>query len=89
MDPLSGAYYSRDGTSAVWDSDELLEGLVVSQEKRSELFVLVSPQRSPLQIPRRRLIASELVRAMAEHPRARRLPLILPLGATQNDWCIW
>ena len=68
-DPISGLYYSPDGKQVQWDSKELFQGLVVSLAKRSDLFLLLSPQVNEFEIPRSRLIASELTRIMPDHPK--------------------
>ena len=41
-DPMGGAYYTRDGESVVWSSALLEEGIVVTLDARSDLFVLIS-----------------------------------------------
>ena len=68
-DPMSGLYYSPDAEAAVWDAAHLAEGIVISLEKRSELFLLLSPKSGKLSAPRSHLIASELMRPLADHPK--------------------
>ena len=42
-DPMGGTNYTQDGKSAVWSSEQLGEGVVVTLDARSDLFVLISP----------------------------------------------
>ena len=42
-DALADLYYSRHGKTADWTRDELLAGVVLTLEPRSDLFLLVSP----------------------------------------------
>lgn len=41
-DAMNDLYYSREGTSAEWTSDDLLAGVVVAMEPRSDLFLVLS-----------------------------------------------
>ena len=71
QDALSGLYYSPDGKSPVWKSDQLSDGLTVSLEKRSDLFLLISPARgSGPEVKRAGLLLSAAFRPLAEHPKA-------------------
>ena len=67
-DPISGLFYSPDGETAVWDSHGLNRGALVSLEKRSDLFLLVSPQGEALRISKSNLIASQEIFPMDDHP---------------------
>ena len=48
-DAMKDLYYCRDGKSAEWSCDNLLAGLIVAQEPRSDLFVLLSPTREAIE----------------------------------------
>ena len=49
-DRMSEDYYTRDGKTAVWTTADLLAGVVVSMEPRSDLFLLVSPARDSVDV---------------------------------------
>jgi len=69
-DPLSGLYYSSDGKSPVWESAQLLRGLTVSLEKRSDLFLLISPAGAVPEVKRADLLLSAAFRPLGEPPKA-------------------
>ncbi len=46
QDPIAGLYYTYDGKTPYWESKQLLEGVVLPIEKRSEQYLLVSPARN-------------------------------------------
>ncbi len=62
-DPMTDVYFSHDGKSAVWDAKQLLEGLVLPMEKRSDQFLLLSPADSEVSVPQ-----TALVRTQADMP---------------------
>ena len=63
----------------IWKT-QLEEGIVISIEKRSELFLVLSPQSGKLTVARSHLIASELMRPLADHPKTE--PGAAPPSAT-------
>jgi len=62
-DPMTDVYFSHDGKSAVWDARQLLKGLVLPMEKRSDQFLLLSPADSTITVPQ-----TALVRTQADMP---------------------
>gem|GEM_PF-1711788 len=45
-DAMGDVYYARTGDSAVWVKDQLLAGVVVTLEPRSDLFLALAPARA-------------------------------------------
>ena len=45
-DALADLHYTRDGTSPAWTAAHLREGVVVAMAPRSDLFLLLAPQRA-------------------------------------------
>jgi len=43
QDAMNDLYYTHGGASVTWSQDDLLSGVVVAMEPRSDLFLLVSP----------------------------------------------
>lgn len=67
-DPISDLHYTPDGRSAVWDAATLLKGIVVPLEKRSEVFVLLSPAPDGFQADPSSMVASAETRTMPDPP---------------------
>ena len=66
-DPMGGAYYTQDGKSAVWTSDQLAEGIVVALDARSDLFALISRTEEDPAKSGARLIYSRAFNTMPAH----------------------
>ncbi len=64
-DAMSDQYYSRDGKSSVWTTAELLAGVVVPMEPRSDLYVLISPAKGTPKVDANHLMFS---REFEVHP---------------------
>lgn len=69
-DPMSGLYYSGDGKSAVWTSEDLLAGVVIALDPRSDLFLLVSPADAELKIDTSRMVHSRQFDRLPDHEAA-------------------
>jgi Tol biopolymer transport system component len=69
-DPLSEQYYTRDGKSAGWTTADLLAGVVVALEPRSDLFLLVSPAEENLTVDPSRLMYSREFDVLPGHAAA-------------------
>ena len=57
-DPMGAQHYTRDGKAAIWTTADLLAGVVVALETRSDLFLLVSPADMNLNVDPSRLMYS-------------------------------
>jgi len=66
-DPMSGQYYTRDGETAVWTSEDLLAGVVVALDPRTDLFLLVSPADESLEVAPSRLMPSREFDTLPDH----------------------
>jgi Tol biopolymer transport system component len=69
-DAMSNLHYSRDGTSAVWTTEQLRAGVVVSMEPRSDMFLQVSPTTAKLKVASSRLLQSNEFDALPPHAAA-------------------
>ena len=69
-DPMGDLYYTHDGKSDVWTSADLLAGVVVAMEPRSDLFLLVSPADEKLKADPSRLMHSRDFDALPGHAAA-------------------
>ena len=69
-EPLHGLFYTRDGTSVEWTRDDLLAGVVVAMEPRTDLFLLVSASAPDLAVEPARLIHSREFSALPDHDAA-------------------
>lgn len=69
-DPLAELTYAHDADRVVWSARRLKEGIVVSLEKRSELFLKLSPARTGVRPEPATIISSQEINAMPEHARA-------------------
>jgi Tol biopolymer transport system component len=69
-DPLSDLYYTPDGTTAAWTTEQLRAGVVVSLEPRSDLFLLLAPPGFRLRLPAARLVRSNEFDALPPHAAA-------------------
>jgi len=67
-DPISDLAYVHDDNQAIWSAEQLAEGIMVSLEKRSELFFHLSPAGSEEHREATRVIASQQIRSMPDHP---------------------
>jgi WD40 repeat protein len=61
-EPMDDLYYTRDGTSAEWTREDLLAGVVVALEPRSDLFLVVSPAHGEIVDPSGLVHSSEFDR---------------------------
>jgi len=68
-DPISDFIYIHDGSEALWDADRLAEGLVVSFEARSEVFLKFSPAHDNFHPEPVSIIHSQELRCMPDHPK--------------------
>jgi len=69
-DPMSEQYYTRNGNSAVWTTSDLLAGVVVAMEPRSDLFLLVSPEDEKIKVDQSRLMYSREFDVLPGHAAA-------------------
>jgi Tol biopolymer transport system component len=65
-DPVSEAYYTHDGGKAVWGNEDLKKGLVLSIDKRSEAWLLLSPTGADFKLEPDQKISGEAIRSMPE-----------------------
>ena len=68
-DPISGVYYSRNGKSAVWTSEQLKAGIVLGLEKRSEMYLLLSPANSDFPVETQALVLSQEINPLPAHQK--------------------
>ncbi len=73
-DPIAGLTYVHDGHQAVWSARRLEKGIVVCLEKRSELFVKLSPSPTLLGTKSDGIIASAEIKSMPGHPQTETSP---------------
>ena len=69
-DPMGDLYYTRDSKSTVWTSADLLAGVVVAVEPRSDLFLLISPFDEEAHVDPSTLIRSCGIDDLPEHAAA-------------------
>jgi len=70
-DPINDLYYAADNATSVWRAAQLKDGIAVSLEPRSDLFLLVAPAASqPLAEPAS-IIQHADMRSMPDHPRTK------------------
>lgn len=69
-DPMGEQYYTRDGKSAIWTTAELLAGVVVAMETRSDLFLLVAPEEENFETAPARLMHSREFDTLPGHAAA-------------------
>ena len=68
-DAMRDVYYSHDGISAEWTRDDLLAGVVVALEPRSDLFLVLSPPGGNVTAPSS-LVHSREFDALPDHAAA-------------------
>jgi len=69
-DAMKDLHYSRDGKSAEWTRDDLLSGVVLALEPRSDLFLLLSPAREVVDTDASALVRSREFSALPSHAAA-------------------
>ena len=69
-DAMNDLYCAHGGASAIWTRDDLLSGVVVSLEPRSDLFLVVSPPPGEFNLDRSNLIPSHEFSVLPEHEAA-------------------
>ncbi len=69
-DPIAEITYAHSTDNTVWNGHRLREGIVVSLEKRSELFLKLSPTRTALETIPTGMIASDEGNTMPKHAKA-------------------
>jgi len=69
-DPMADLTYIRDGGNLIWTSQELRDGMGLSLEKRSELFVKLAPAESALPSQPAATIVCDETRPMPSHADA-------------------
>ena len=84
-DAMGEKYYTRDGKSARWTSANLLTGVVVAMETRSDMFLLVSPADDQPEVDSSHLMYSREFNVLPKHAVAsaqaapvKRQPVCLP-----------
>ena len=88
-DPIGGAYYARDGKSAVWSAEQLRTGVVVTLDTRSDLFAVMSradkdPARSGA-----RLIRSREFDTLYDHQFAAQRADPVEASSGKKDFAIY
>ena len=66
-DALHDLTYTHDIDEVRWTADDLAAGLTVALEPRSDIYLLLSPARAPLQIDRQKLIHSRQFDMLDDH----------------------
>jgi len=77
-DPISDVYYSQDGASALWTSDLLTAGIVLSLESRSEIYLLLSPANLGSRPASETLVVSQEINTMPAHQKGE---VVAPTGS--------
>jgi len=67
---MGDLYYTHDGTSAEWASEDLLSGVVVALEPRSDLFLVIAPTKPGSEVEGSRLIHSRAFDTLGDHATA-------------------
>lgn len=70
LDPLTGLYYTHNGTSAVWTTARLHAGVVIAMAPRSDHFLLIAPAQGNADISASQLMYSREFSALPEHGKA-------------------
>ncbi len=73
-DPIAGATYGPEGHQAVWSSQHLRDGIVLSLPKRSELFLELRPTSPDAPAPEGPILLSDEGTMMPEHPASEASP---------------
>ena len=79
-DPLGGFRYTHSDGRAIWESEDLARGLFLPLEKRSELWLLVSPGEGTLRTPPGQTVSAEITRS---HPARPRTAGAVPAGSAR------
>ena len=68
-DPMSGLTYTRDDNEAIWNGRQLDEGILVSLENRSDLFLQLSPPNGGESPRPHATLGGQLAPQMPDHPQ--------------------
>jgi len=79
-DAMNDLYYTHDGTSAEWTRDDLLAGVVVALEPRSDLFLVLSPPGGNIAAPSA-LVHSRQFDVLPDHEAASKQAFIAPAAS--------
>ena len=66
-DPLSGSFYTHDGHSISWTSEQLQKGVTIALEPRSDAYLLISPAGGNEQVDHSQLIFTREFDTMPTH----------------------
>ena len=66
-DPVGDLYYTRDGNSPAWPTEQLRAGVVVAMEARSDIFLLVSRTGRPESPGPSQMVFSQDYSLLPEH----------------------
>ena len=69
QDPLSDLCYAREGRETLWDTEDLQQGLVLSMEKRSEAWLLLSPPDTDSGVEPTRTVFAGAFKSAPDRPR--------------------
>ena len=69
-DAMKDLYYAQDAASAEWSRDDLLAGVVVALEPRSDLFLRLSPARKAADVDAFALVRSREFSTLPSHAAA-------------------
>jgi len=69
-DPIADLVYTHHGGEPVWDAERLEKGLMVSLERRSELFVKLSPAPGAFEVEPGGTIPSQEINMLPSHGAA-------------------
>ena len=88
-DALTGLYYTPEQQNAEWTSKQLQEGLVVSMEPRSDIFLQISPITKSAKIDKLSMICSQEFNTLPDHKtaseKAAPIKLTNPLYIMKNS----
>ena len=71
-DPMSDLAYVHDGDRRLWSAQQLARGMTISLEKRSELFLRLSPEGRDRGQKTAGVITSQEISPMPDHPEGER-----------------
>ena len=70
-DPISGLCYTHTGRTTRWATPNLARGLLVSMEKRSEAWLLLSPEPVAVGVNSSNAISAEVIKGHSDRPRTK------------------
>ena len=80
-DAMTDLYYAHDLSEATWSAQDLKQGVLLTMDKRSEVWLRLDPQADPVNIDRLGTVAADAIIGHPDRPAtAQRLPASKPIS---------